>query len=753
MNFIKQTIHDFIHFKSSKNSMIARLRITVLVLLLVLCYVLSVLAKTTFIEAGDYVAFGEKQQTSRLTITANRGTIYDANMEVLAQSATVWNVIISPMALAQNEEKKQKCIQELSGILGLTQEQMTEHMNKQNQYEILARRVEKEVVDKVRAFMQTNKIYCITLEESSKRFYPNSTLASAVLGFTGSDNNGLYGLEYYYDETLSGTDGYTITAVDGKGNNLLVGYEQRVDAENGSSLVLTIDSNIQYYLEKAMQEGIAIHQPSNGAAGIVMDVNTGKILGMASFNNFDCNDPYTVYDEDTLAELALIEDEDEYKEAYAAARMKQWSNKAISYAYQPGSVFKPITASAALECGTATLNSTYGCGGSYRVDDRNMRCVRTEGHGTETFTKAMIDSCNPSFIQIGLGLGSELFFRYFDSFGLTEKTGIDLPGEGVSQYYTADALTKVSLASCSFGQSTAVTPIQMITAFSAIVNGGYLVTPHVVSEVLDSNGNIIESASTDVKHQVISGETSATMRDILEQVVSANGGNNAYIKGYRIGGKSGTSQKQTGATESEDGSIAYKYISSFCAFAPADDPQVAVMIMVDEPTSGQIYGSAVAAPIVASVMEDVLPYVGIDKVYTDEDLEALQSTVPHVVGKTTQVAKNAMNQAELKIEIIGSGTTVLSQYPTVGQTMEKGGTVYLYTEEVTELDTVIVPNVLNLSPSQANAALTNAGLNVCIEGGAASNSGAYVISQSYTEGVEVERGTVVVIQCIKVDRD
>ncbi len=735
----------------SKDGMKARLALVCLVMLVAVAYVAANLCNTVFWKKDTYIAFGESQQTSRLTITANRGTIYDANMEILAQSATVWNVIISPKDLP--DDKKQVCLTELSAILGITEERMGQHLSQQNRYEILARRVEKETVDRVRKFMNANKIYCITLEESSKRFYPNGALASAVLGFTGSDNNGLYGLEYYYDETLSGEDGYTITAVDGKGNNLAVGYEQRVEAKNGNDLLLTVDSNIQYYLEKALQEGIAIHQPDEGACGIVMDVNTGKILGMASFNRFDCNDPYTVYDEDTLAELALIEDEEEYDKAYAEARMAQWSNKAISYAYQPGSVFKPITASAAFECGTAGLNSEYYCAGAYDVDDRKMRCVHTAGHGMETFTQAMIDSCNPSFIQIGLTLGSNLFYQYFDSFGLTAKTGIDLPGESGSLYYTADKLTKVSLASCSFGQSTAVTPIQMITAISAIVNGGYLVTPHVVSEVLDDSGNIVKSVETEVKHQVISRETSDVMRGILEQVVSAKGGNNAYIKGYRIGGKSGTSQKQTTASEEADGTIHYKYISSFCAFAPADDPQIAVMVMVDEPTSGQIYGSSVAAPICASVMEDVLPYIGVDKVYTDEDLDALQVTVPNVVGKTTQVAKNTLTQNELKMEIIGEGTTVLSQYPTVGAQLESGGTIFIYTEEVEELETVTVPEVLRLSPAQANQRLTNAGLNVCIEGGAAANSEAYVISQSIAAGTEVQKGAVITINCIKEDRD
>lgn len=741
------------NYSGTKNSMKARLVMITVLLSIGLCYVVMVICSTMFIKDEKYISFGEKQQTARLPITANRGTIYDSNMEVLAQSATVWNVIISPLALKDEPGKKQLCITELSAILDITEEKMAEHMEKKNQYEILARRVEKHVVDQVRVFMRKNKIYCITLEESSKRYYPSSTLASSVIGFTGSDNNGLYGLEYYYDETLSGRDGYTITAVDGKGNNLSVGYEQRVDAKNGDSLVLTVDSNIQYYLEKALLEGVAIHQPAEGAAGIVMDVNTGAILGMASSNQYDCNNPYDVYNPDTLAKLDLIEDPKEYKKAYAQARSNQWSNKAISYAYQPGSVFKPITASAALECHTASLESTFSCAGSYRVDDRTMRCVRSGGHGHLNFTQAMINSCNPSFIQMGLALGPEQFYQYFDLFGLTAKTGIDLPGEGVSQYYQAEQMSKVSLASCSFGQSTAVTPIQMITAMSAVVNGGYLVTPHVVSAVLDGSGNIKKTISTEVKHQAISQETSKIMRGVLEQVVSANGGNNAYIKGYRIGGKSGTSQKQTNAHADKDGVLRYKYISSFCAFAPADDPQIAVMIMVDEPTSGQIYGSAVAAPIVASVMEDVLPYIGVDKIYTDKDLSNLEAVVPNVVGKTTQVAKNTLSQNNLKIEVIGEGDSVKSQYPTVGTTVESDGTVFVYTDDEAKMDVVKVPNVLKLSPAQANQTLINAGLNVCIKGGAADNSGAYVIAQDYDAGAEVHRGTVVTIDCITADRD
>ncbi len=740
-------------FTGTKRDYERRLRVVFALLIAGVITIIASLCYTVFADDDIYIAFGERQQMSRLDIVANRGTIYDSNMEILSQSATVWNVIISPTAL--KDAQKQVCVEKLSDILGMSKEDMTAHLAKVNQYEILARRVEKSVIDQVRNFMTEEKIYCITLEESSKRYYPNGSLASAVLGFTGSDNNGLYGLEYYYDETLSGVNGYTITAVDGKGNNLSIGYDQRVDAKDGNSLVLTLDSNIQYYLEKALKEGIEIHKPSDGACGIVMNVNTGEILGMASFQNYDCNDPYTIFNADTLAKLSEITDEEEYKKELSKARQAQWYNKAISYAYQPGSVFKTITASAALECGTSTLNSTYSCHGSFRVGDRTMRCVRSGGHGTETFTQAMIDSCNPSFIQIGFGLGSELFYQYFDSFGLTAKTGIDLPGEGVSQYYTAQNLTQVSLASCSFGQSSAVTPIQMVTAVSAVVNGGYLVTPHIVSQVLDESGNIVTSYGTEVKHQVISEETSATMRDILEQVVSANGGNNAYIKGYRIGGKSGTSQKQTKDEDTvydDDGNIQYKYISSFCAFAPADDPQIAVMIMVDEPTGGQIYGSAVAAPIVAAVMEDVLPYIGIDKVYTDKDLEALQATVPDVTGKTIQVAKNLLTQEELQIEVIGEGSTVLSQFPTFGTMLETGGKIIVYTDD-SEPEQVTVPSVLKLSPSQANARLTNAGLNVCISGGAAANSEAYVSAQSIAEGEKVERGTVVTITCVKEEHD
>lgn len=718
----------------------------------------------------SYEARANNYQLRRETIPATRGSIYDANMEVLAQSATAYDVTINP-AEFDNDEERLIVAQGLSEILGVDQTTILEKTRKKSQYELIKRRVEKDVADEVRRFIveENEKIAehnqtasegeqlgslsgMINLVENSKRYYPNSTLASAVIGFTGTDSQGLAGLEAKYDEVLSGTPGYTVSLKDALNetipNNTV---EEKYDPIDGNSLVLTIDETIQHFVEKTLQQVMEQNKPNEGCCAIVMNVKTGAILAMASMPNYDLNNWGEVYDSSLLDKLSAITDEEEKETARTEALSKQRYNKCVSYAYEPGSTFKTIVASAALEEGTSTLNSSFTCHGSIMVQgaEKAMQChVFPQSHGTLDFTGAVVNSCNPSFVQIGAALGGDLFYKYFQAFGLTEKTGIDLPGEGISQYYTASQLQNpVSLASCSFGQSLTITPIQLITAVSAVVNGGYLYTPYVVQSVLDSNGNVVETTQPTVKRQVISEETSAKMREIMHQVVLQKPGSNAYVEGYDIGGKSGTAQKLTKGADSG------LYVSSYVAVAPVDDPQIAVLVMVDEPTAGGFYGSVVASPPATAILEDVLPYLGISPKYTEEQLANQSVAVPKLTDMTTLEATSKLAQVGFgKPTIIGSGTTVIRQVPSVGNVMPKDGTVILYTEEVEE-KTVTVPNVVGLTPTAARNWLENLQLNVEIKGAETNDANAQITMQSIAENTEVPIGTLVTLTSVTVERD
>ena len=524
------------------------------------------LVNISVFQYGFYTAKANSNQYRPETIPATRGSIYDRNMQTLASSKTAFDVNLSPRDIG--EKDKLAIVKGLAAILEMDETTILDKIdqNANKLYVNIKNRIEEETEIKIRDFIvengYTDEIY---LTENTKRVYPNSTLAASVIGFTGTDG-GLYGLELKYDSILSGTPGYTVSLKDARGENMPDTNEERYDPVNGSSLVLTIDETIQHFVEKTLTKVMAQHNPNEGCAAIVMDVNTFEILAMANMPTFDLNDPYTIYDPELAALVDAAASDEERLQALRDARGAQWSNKCISYNYEPGSTFKLITASAALEEGTSSLNSTFHCGGVIKVADRDMKChIYPRAHGTEDFTHAVVDSCNPSFVQIGANLGSARFYKYFESFGLTEKTGIDLPGEGRSLYKTeADLKSTVALASCSFGQSNSITPIQLITAVSAVVNGGYLGTPHVVKDVLDDKGNVIQSVQPEVRHQVISSETSAVMRTIMETVVTEKPTTNAYVAGYRIGGKSGTAQKLFKSEKN-------LYVASYIAVAPIDE--------------------------------------------------------------------------------------------------------------------------------------------------------------------------------------
>lgn len=717
-----------------------RLWIGIIIVAVFLCYILGTLININVVKHDFWTEYADNHQLRPETIPAHRGTIYDRNMTILAQSATVWNVVLSPANIKLDD--KEEVAKSLSELLGLEYEDVLKKANKKNQYEIVARKVEDTVAEEVRTLIKDNKwAGGIALQEDTKRYYPKNTLASSVLGFAGADGNGLYGLEYKYDKELSGTPGYIVSLKNGRAENIPTSYEQRYDPVDGSSLVLTIDETIQLYLEKTLQQVMIQHAPNEGCAGIVMDVNTGAILAMANLPNFDLNQPFVINDETKRDYIATLPEEEQKKQR-SEALGKQWSNKCVSYLYQPGSTFKTVVAASALEEKTSSLDSHFYCPGYVMVADRKMRCHKDGGHGQLNFIESLVGSCNPAFVSIGASLGANNFYKYFEGFGLTEKTGIDLPAEERSSYYTADKLHEVELASCSFGQSMALTPIQVCTAVSAVVNGGNVVTPYVVQDIVDANGNIVKSHTPEIKRQVISEETSKTLRMMMQQVVEVKTGTNAVVKGYKIGGKSGTSQKQTPGS-SED-----VYVSSYIGVAPIDNPQIAVYVMVDEATSGDIYGSVIAAPAVSAIMADVLPYLGYSPNYTEEELETMEVSVPNltnygVLEATGKLAALGLN----KPTVIGNGEKVLKQVPGIGEKMPKDGKIILYTES-TEEETVIVPNVLDLSPPAAKRKLEKLNLNVIVRGSGGESNQSKLTMQSLPADQAVPIGTVIEITSV-----
>ena len=716
-------------------------------LALVLIWVLYNLGKT--VSDPFYREYANAQQLSEDTIPADRGTIYDTNGEVLAESYTVWTVQLSPVTIDQ--EDKEMVAQFLAETLELDYETVLKQCQQTNRYAVVKKQVEKPEADKIREFAQENGITAIALIEDTKRYYPNNDLASHVIGYVGSDNQGLGGIELEYDDILTGTPGKIVSAADANGNAIATTYESEYAPVDGQSLVLTIDSQIQYYVEKALDQAVADRNPSGGACAIVMNVNNGEILAMASYPDYNPNDPFTLYTSTQQAKLNQPVSEGSTT-TYTNSDLlyQQWNNKCTSWTYQPGSVFKIFTGSSALEEGVIDMNTTFSCTGSMQVADRTFRCHNAAGHGVQTLLDAYVNSCNPAFIQIGQALGVHKFSEYYELYGFTEKTGIDLPGEegGSSNLYIPEAdMGPVELASSSFGQTTMVTPIQMATAISAAVNGGYLYQPHVVKEVLDQNGNVVQSYGATLKRQVISEEVSAELRECLEAMVSANGGSTAYIEGYRIGGKSGTSQKNN-----QDG----HYVGSFAAFAPADDPEIVAMVVVDDPdlTLGSYYGSAVAGPALQSIMSDTLSYLGYSKEFTAEQIAAMEKTAPSLTGKDIETATADAAASGFEVRVIGSGDTVQDQMPRNGTAMSEGSTILLYTDD-TVATTCTVPNVVWMRPSDANYTLTAAGLNVSYnEGvGGTPQSTAVVTSQNYPEGTQLPAGSVVNINFSTITRD
>ena len=728
----------------------------ILAILMILCIAITgivggVLFKVSVIDSKELSAMATDQQQSSFDIKAKRGTIYDRNNKVLAQSTTVWDVIISPGDIEKNEPENREFIcKGISDILGVKYETLTEACKDiSSRYYVVKKKVDRSTVEKINNFVLKNNLnrYSVYTVENSERSYPNGTLAASVLGFVNENEEG-YGIEAYYNSYLKGTDGRVITTTDAHGNAMPYDYSARYSAKDGNSLVLTIDETLQYYLEKNLEITVSQHKLANRSTGIIMNAKTGAIVAMATSPGFDPNDPSNVYFESDKLTLAKMSADKKTEEEILAKKQeiwgKQWQNKAVSELYIPGSVFKMFTCASALEEEVVSLDSTFECSGIADVAGTKIRCWNVGGHGVSNLTEAMIRSCNPAFIKIGQLLGVEKFSKYFEAFGFTEKTGIDLPGEADSLYVKESDMGIVELSSSAFGQTTKVTPIQMVTAAAAVVNGGKLVTPYVVDKIIDSDGNVVKSAQTVVRRQVISEETSATMRKILEDVVTANGGGNAYMSGYRIGGKSGTSEKIDDYNSGKTPEL--RYVATFCAIVPIDDPEYVMLVVCDEPTSGYIYGSAIAAPVVSAVFKEGLEYMGIYPQYTADELAQQDVTVPWVGGYNSIRAEAQLTAAGLKAEYIGStdGTEVTGQVPSAGTVMPSGSTVMLYMGDIPLSDYRMstVPNVIGMTVEEANKALSEAGLNISITG-AATGSEAKAVSQSVNSGLVVYRGSVI----------
>ena len=683
------------------------------------------------------------QQTRRTVVTASRGTIYDTAGNILAISSSAETIILSPLEIdnALNDTEnpvtwtKDSLAAGLAEILGKDAASIRKRMdNVKSQYELIQLRADEEVAARVRAYVEENKISGVHLVADTKRYYPYGSLAAQVIGFVGDDNTGLYGLEAYYEEELEGQSGLVISAKDQAENDMLYTYEQYFAAKNGSDLTLTLDTTIQYYLEKGLETMTDKFSAANGASGIVMNAKTGGIMAMASYPNYDLNDFLTVSDQ-TLQERI-----ERGESTLADMQLLQWRNKALNDTYEPGSTFKILTLSAALEEGVVDKTTTVNCGGSVNISGYTIHCSNKNGHGLQTLVQSVGNSCNPAFINYGLRIGNEKFYEYMRSFGLMNTTGIDLGGEAVGVFAADSSFTQLDLACYAFGQNFTVTPLTLISAQAACVNGGYLHTPYLVERITDSDGNVTYRHDSTPVRQVISEQTSATVRECLEYVVASGTGKNGQVAGYRIGGKTGTADKgQTGDV-----------VVSFLCFAPADDPQVIMLITMDTPsraTGTYVSGGNMVAPTASTVMAEILPYLGIEPSYSAEELLGMDTTVPNVIGSTVEQAKEKLKERALSYKIVGDGDTITDQTPAGGAIIPGKSTVILYASAAKPTDKCVVPHLLGKTPSEANTAATAAGLLIRFSGTTGSESSAIrVLSQSIDEGTEVDAGTVITVQ-------
>lgn len=701
------------------------------------------LAMLTVFQGSELQERAVDQQLADTTLTAKRGTIYDANGNVLAESASVWQVVMAPINF-KTDEQRAAAAKGLSEILGMEYDNVLEKTKGKSYYTVVKRKIEVEQRDKVLELINSlsENYKCdgvITLLDDYKRYYPHNDLASCVIGFAGADEQGLEGVEYEYDEYLAGTPGRIVTAQNARGTDMPFSYEQNIASKDGNNIYLTIDQNIQAICEKYMAQGVAENNVLNKGVCIAMDVNTGAIKAMVVSPGYNLNDPYKLSPEAQAAIDALPEKEQSKAEGEALSAM--WRNKAVADTYMPGSVFKMCTASMALEEGKVTDNSTFVCGGSMVVGDKTIHCHALGGHGGQTFVQAICNSCNPAFIQIGQLVGLNKFRDYYQGFGFSEKSGIDLPGESEDSFWEEGAMSEVDFAVASFGQNFGITPIQMITACAAVSNGGYVLQPYVVSKITDSKGNVIKSVEKNVKRQVISKATSDKMNEILGYNTETAGATAGYVAGYKVAGKTGTSEKigvvKKQSTFEED------YIASFCGYAPADDPQIAMLVFFDTPSGGAYYGSQVSSPVFINIMTEVLPYLEIKTNYSEEDLKYLDTSAGDYTGLSTEEAVSKAESDGFTVSVKGSGSKVISQIPGVSSKVSAGGNIVLYTDDESKQQTVTVPSFKDYTAAEANSVAGQYDLNVSFKG--AISSGGKCTDQDIKEGDTVPPGTVITL--------
>ncbi len=734
--------------KSIKTDKSQRRRIMFLMSIFgVVCF-LSVFVRLIWLQVIDYDFYLEKalsQQTSDKVLYPVRGTIYDANGKPLAISASTEMVTLEALKI-DNEEQGLLIAQGLSEILDLKYEDVLAKVEKKASWAMIKRGVEKDVADKVRAFVKENKLDSVFLSEDSTRYYPYGNFLSHVLGFVGTDEQGLGGLESQYDDILTGTEGRVVTSVSANGTELAEDYEIYYPAKDGNNLNLTIDVVLQQYLEKNLEIAYRDNNVAEHASGIVLDVKTGAILAMAGFPDFDPNDAFTIVDEKLAAEIAAMTDPEKKAAARSKALYDQWRNNNISYTYYPGSTFKTITAAAALEEGTINSHSAFSCPGFKYVENwGNIRCWKHAGHGTQTLFQAVQNSCNPAFMTIGENLGKENLQKYAEAFGLLSKTGIDLPGESLGLF---NLQSNIDLAVYSFGQNFTVTPIQLISAIGAVANGGTLMKPYVVDSITDSQGNVVESFAPTAVRQAMSEKNAAMMREILESVVTVGSGKNAYIAGYHVAGKTGTTEKIDKQNQifQQTGQKVELRVASFYAFAPADDPQIAVLILLDEPNTKTIGGGVNVAPAVRRFLEEALPYLEVDPKYTEAELAVKDVTMPNITGMTIKEAEAAMKKAGVSFRVVGSEATVTAQLPAAGSVISNSSTAILYMGDQAQSNLVTVPDLLNKTPEAARTALERLGLYIHTTGTKSTEGNIVVYKQEQLAGTQVPYGSVIKVE-------
>jgi len=722
-------------------------------------------------DYDHYAALALRNQTRTTMVTAERGEIYDRNMNILATSVPVENVYLDPHELKQSKAD----IAEISRVLGEILEKDPAWIEEQakdlkKRYKQVGSRIEEETAAEIRAFINSRDISGIHLEPASRRAYPFGTLAAQVIGFTNEGGDGSEGVEASFNGYLTGKSGRVITT---KGNNEMdmpFSYEKYVASRKGDSLILTLDATVQACLEKQLQTAVDRYAVQNGAFGLVMNAKTGEILAMATLGSFDPNHYLEITDEAAAQQLQRLQDtylshpegseayasgKKAYSEALNAAQLKQWRNRVLSDGYEPGSTFKVLTMAAALDCGAIDLDSSFFCTGSQQIPGRAqlLHCWRSAGHGAEQTPQALQNSCNIAFAHIALKLGGERFYEYIEKFGILEKTGIDLAGESKGIFFDKALVTNTdkwgtaSLTSGSFGQTFKITPLQLVRAIASVVNGGYLLEPYLVSEIVDADGNTVMQAEPTVTRQTISKETSDTMRTLIKSVVTDGTAKNASVAGFSIGGKTGTSEKID--VFDENGQRVQDKIVSFVGIAPMEDPEFIVLAALDTPsreTGIYISGGVMAAPTVGAVMADILPYLGVVRNYGPEELAGQEIIVEDYSGLTEAEAARKLKQLGLMPEFQGTGETVTSQIPVPGQSIPGGSEVLLYLGDESENRMLSVPDFTGMNRQQAAEAAGTLGLYLLVTGNTDLSPKVTVTAQSIPKQTQVPVGTTITLE-------